>query len=444
MTSNTTGMGITFSFCFWATVASLCNGDVSQGKTTINDNAPAAARLFLYAPVSDDKAVYEFRINLDGRLTPLVPLAVHAGQGALDFNASAGTRSAFVVNRIDRSVSQYRISPNGVLAPLAASNIPVGPGSNGLVFAAAGRFAYSPNGANNTISQYRVSEQGILAPLDPPTVKTGDAPASLFASPDNRNLYCSNTLDLTVSQYRIGKDGRLTPLTPPAVYTGGQPGRVVFINSGRYALVGNDGYNPAATPTQRISGSLAIFRVGPEGGLVRQGDPLPTGDEPSLELSPSGKFVYLGSYQGLSYRVLQYAVGPNGALQPLSPPSPPAPVGLTFTPDGRFTYGAGADVLLQSRVNADGTLSPLDPPAVPAPDRPGQVIVDPTGRFVYAPCISREAASIAQYAIQPDGTLKPLSPPSVPCGGTQFLTIVPLPSQTPAKGSRGKPHQAKP
>ena len=135
--------------------------------------------------------------------------------------------------------------------------------------------------------------------------------------------------------------------------------------------------------------------------------------------------------------LLQFAVGPGGALSPLAP----TPVGspardIAVTPDGRFAYvmtsvdaataAVGATIIPFAR-SASGRLEPNGPAVGPMGLSSRGIIVNPQGTRVY---YGHPAAAIFFRNINADGTLGPEQ--SFPIGaGTGFTPYAQYLAMTP-------------
>ena len=153
-------------------------------------------------------------------------------------------------------------------------------------------------------------------------------------------------------------------------------------------------------------------------------------------MSPDGRSVYVSDLAGFG-SILQYSVGPTGALTPKAPPSvatvPTGGTRLAVSPDGRSLYATGTGAVLQYTIGAGGALSPKSPPAVPvgrdAFTELVDVAVSPEGRSVYvtdAEALAGVRGRVLQFTAGADGALSPKSPPSVTAGMDPFdLAISP-------------------
>ncbi len=211
-----------------------------------------------------------------------------------------------------------------------------------------------------------------------------------------------------VASLRIEDDGRLTQLSQQPT-GGGEPCHLCTDPSGRWLIVANHEH-----------GSVAVFPIGADGRLEPMSDlrqhhgsgPGPTQAGPHahfVTFDPAGERVLVcdkGIDQVLLYhlrdRALDPADMPSGRLHPGA-----APRHLSFHPNGRFVYVNGeADMTITAFSYADGKLEDLQVLSTlpDSADRTGcstaQILVEPTGRYVYVS--NRGHDSITQFAIDPD------------------------------------------
>jgi hypothetical protein len=116
--------------------------------------------------------------------------------------------------------------------------------------------------------------------------------------------------------------------------------------------------------------------------------------------------------------LVQYTVGPGGALSPSTPDTtlPAAPQDVTVTPDGRFAYvmtslTATSTIVRLARVAANGRLEPATPSSTTNSGAGRAIIVNPQGtRVLYA----QPGNAIFWRAIAADGTLGAPNPIAIP------------------------------
>lgn len=141
--------------------------------------------------------------------------------------------------------------------------------------------------------------------------------------------------------------------------------------------------------------------------------------------------------------VSQLAIGSDGALAALTPPSVPCelrPNSLAADPSGKYLYvvnlrgatSASYGSISQYAIGADGALAPLTPATIAKDYGPSDIAVHPSGKYAYAityyyPSGGTQLRSVAQYTISADGTLVPMAPGAVAIAGSnpQFIAIHP-------------------
>jgi len=196
---------------------------------------------------------------------------------------------------------------------------------------------------------------------------------------------------------------------------------------GGYVLVANYGGGTVAVLPIGADGQLrpavsVIRHQGSGADKSRQEGP----HAHSIDLDRAGRFA-LAADLGLD-KVMVYAVGPNGALTPHSPPSATLPPGsgprqLAFGASGAYAYVINE---LSSTVAAfaydavEGKLETLEsvstlPTGFAGKSYPAEIAVSPDGRFLYGS--NRGHDSIASFAIDAStGRLRPTG--HTPTGGS--------------------------
>lgn len=242
-------------------------------------------------------------------------------------------------------------------------------------------------------------------------------PTFLALSPNGRVLYAANEI-ANFSGQRVGaisafninqQSGKLT-LVNQVASGGSGPCHVAVDKTGQCVLAANYG-----------SGSVAAFKVGPDGKLVGPGFQVQhhgssinaqRQEGPHahfITTDPASRFV-LACDLGLD-QVLVYRLDPRkDALKPNDPPAAPVPPGagprhLAFHPDDRWVYVINE---LNSTVSTfeyaprDGTLTPLSnistlPPGFQGQNSCAEIAMHPSGKFLYGS--NRGDDSIALFAI---------------------------------------------
>ena len=217
----------------------------------------------------------------------------------------------------------------------------------------------------------------------------------------------------SVSSWLIDPDsGALTFLSRQATL-GGDPCHLITDPTGKFLFVAN-----------HESGNVAVLPIADDGRLLPVSDlrqhagsgPGPTQKGPHahfVALDPAGRLVFVND-KGID-KVMCYEL--DAAAGKLVPHDPPfarlhpgaAPRHIVFHPNGRYAYVNGEADLTITAFSFDaerGALTPihhlstLPEGATGARMSTAQILIEPTGRFVYVS--NRGHDSIAIFAIDPD------------------------------------------
>jgi DNA-binding beta-propeller fold protein YncE len=191
----------------------------------------------------------------------------------------------------------------------------------------------------------------------------------------------------------------------------GRPIRVVVVLLACLAWAG-----PAAAKefvyvtSQGLSGgSVSQFAVGPFGALAPLSSAsVPSGYPPAtIAISRDGRDAYVGSDNGIYH----YAIGPHGKLthKERTDVLSYGPTSFAFTPDGKRLYASSlwARTIIEYDVGPGGKLIPGSVPETRV-EGPGRIVVSPDGRSLYATVEFRD--TVLQFDIGPDGALTPKLP----------------------------------
>ena len=202
-----------------------------------------------------------------------------------------------------QSVQQYQQKADGSLQPLKpfrvatqSKDVPVS------ITDPTQHFVYL---GTSPLRQFRISGTGQLVPLKPATVALPQADQMAF-TPNGRFFYLSrthytdsgptNTPDDLIP-CRVDKDGTIHPIKGAAIQTGPQVSTLAVDHTGQYLYVCVYNYDP--------SGNLAytlVYHIHKDGALT----PVPTTEynclpaPTTMQASPSGAVMYMGSNRGLS------------------------------------------------------------------------------------------------------------------------------------------------
>jgi len=178
--------------------------------------------------------------------------------------------------------------------------------------------------------------------------------------------------------------------------------------------------------TAAVAFKVASFAVNSSTGALTPvpGSSVATGASPfNGVVDPTGKFLYVGNLDDLDGGISAYTISSTGALTPI-PGSPfaslpgtnPGPEGLAVSPDGRFLYVA-LDGPPQGWYNfvagftidaITGALGLMQNSPFFSGTGPSNVVVDPTGKFLYTTDLGD--GTISAFSIDPtSGELNALS-----------------------------------
>ncbi len=140
-----------------------------------------------------------------------------------------------------------------------------------------------------------------------------------------------------------------------------------------------------------------------------------SGSPLSLSVAPSDKFLYaaLGA-SGIAV----FSINSTGALTLVSQLAPPATItsasSLVLSPNGKFLYVVDGTTTVSAYTvdSATGNLTLIGSPSVTGA-KPGTVVVDPLGRYVYT--ANQGSSDISAFTINADGSLTEIS-------GSPFVT----------------------
>jgi DNA-binding beta-propeller fold protein YncE len=358
--------------------------------------------------------VSQYKIGAGEVLTPQSPPTVDAGGAPFALAATPDGKSVYLAN-FSGSIDQYTVGADGSLSAKTPASIPDPNSPWNIAVSPNGKSAYVANNSTdgpNGVSQYNIAADGTLTAKTPATVAAGASPWAVVVSPDGKSVYASNSADGTVSQYNVAANGTLTPKSPATVNVGSgsesQPNELAISPDGKnvYVVAGSDS-------------AVAQFDVG-AGGLLSPESPaeVTTGPATSPEgivVSPDGTNVYVGDFD--TGTISQFDVGADGALSPKSPATVKSGANtptLGMTPDGKSLYagnydGGSGTTVSQFNVGAGGLLSAKSSPTVSTGDGPHGVLVlphqGPMASFTATPGAAGSATFDGSGSSDPDGTI---------------------------------------
>ncbi len=257
--------------------------NLDTGEVAQIDHEPGDNVGMVYTSV-DPGGRHVLAASYDGARVQVFPIEAGGGLGAaVDTLSFAGGAQTHAV-RVDAS-SKYAFIPNKGLDAVAQCTYdadggdlelnPAGPalidadgtGPRHLAFHPNGKWLYVINELSSTLSAYSLRGDGTLAPITSvSTLAAGfsgnNTGAHVLVHPSGRTLYASNRGEDTIAVYAIGGNGapQRVASTPAR---GKTPRDFALDDTGQWLIVAN-----------QDSGSLAVFRVAPDGSLEAVGDPI--------------------------------------------------------------------------------------------------------------------------------------------------------------------------
>jgi 6-phosphogluconolactonase (cycloisomerase 2 family) len=192
----------------------------------------------------------------------------------------------------------------------------------------------------------------------------------------------------------------VNPTTGVPTATSGAPFAIAL--NGRIAASpdGNHVYAPIAT-------GLATYSVGGDGTLGAVGS---SSDSPgagaAAAVTPDGRFVYLASGPAQS-RISTFSVSSaTGALSPMAVTTLalvdtvfPGNAGMAISPNGQFLYlssrSTAGRIEAYTIDSSTGGLSPVDGSPFTTPASPKELVLDPSGKFLFV----ATGSGVAAYAV---------------------------------------------
>jgi len=216
---------------------------------------------------------------------------------------------------------------------------------------------------------------------------------SLSANPARSVVY------LAVASTNI-ESWSVNPTTGVPTATSGAPFAIAL--NGRIVVApdGNHAYAPIGT-------GMATYSIGADGALsaVASNSDSP-GAGAAAAVTPNGRFAYLAIGPGQS-RISTFSVSSaTGALSPMAvstlTPSDtiiPGSAGMAISPNGQFLYLSSRSTLgrIQAYAIASSTggLSPVDGSPFISPVSPRDLVLDPSGKFLFV----ATASGVAAYSV---------------------------------------------
>jgi 6-phosphogluconolactonase (cycloisomerase 2 family) len=263
--------------CRMAVLAALLSSVAWCGNS-----APLTHNTYAYFSVTDQTGasfIAQFRVTSNGKLQPLKPPKVAAGNNLISLTVSPDGKYVFALDNglgAADTFLRFSVNSNGTLAsnPVTSAG-PVG-FAYPLTLTPNGKFAMVALG--NTVLSYSISASGEFTMVS--AITAGNNACTVAIDPTGQFAYVGNFQDKTISEYRIASNGDLTSIglvstAPNEMYTLGFAPEGFLYSAGCCQLEGMTEYS--------VESSL---------GTITNSIPLPFGHLPwSFDFNPTGTYA---------------------------------------------------------------------------------------------------------------------------------------------------------
>lgn len=230
------------------------------------------------------------------------------------------------------------------------------------------------------------------------TVATGKFPTSITVDPTGKYAYVANADSHDISVFSINSDtGGLAFQSSVDMKEAEDPQFVTTDRKGKFMYV-----------TSWVDFSfISVFRINPDTGSLIATEVIETKHMPfSVAMHPSGKFAYLVHYFGISIYSINPVTGRLTLRKNVKVPGE-RPFSICVDPDGKYVYvtsGNGPTPTNGSGIVSVFAVNPVTglltaKSSVSAGVNPKQIIVHPTGKFVYV--ANEGSRTVSMFAVNP-------------------------------------------
>jgi 6-phosphogluconolactonase len=312
----------------------------------------------------------------------------------------------------------------GALTEVATATIPSnGVQTSSIALTPSGNFLFATTGTSG-ISAYSSTSSGTMSLISgsPFPNSTTQGISSLTVDPNGSFLYASDSSDFGVGGFTIGTTGALTsipggPFSPPGDALG-PPTEIAIDPAGKF-LYASTVFDVSDTGGLNVWG----FTIDSQTGALTSmpGSPFATqenGQPHGIKVDPSGKFVYVALSNANS--IAAFTIDSTTGALTVAPGSPFATgpgeftetYELTIAPSGKFLYAFnfnGNTVAVFTIDSTSGVLTTVaGSPFAVNPEAEGDLVVDPSGKFLYLTIASGLHSAFDIFNIDPNtGALTP-------------------------------------
>ena len=314
--------------------------------------------------------------------------------------AFAGAKFLYTAS-MNQAVRAFAINPTtGALTavpgdPAIADYIPLS-----MSISPDGKFVYTANNESDDISGFAVNATSGALTEVAGSPFAGSWPIRVIVHPNGKFAY-ANAYSYDIQPYvRNAATGALIAQGNPG--QGGIYSTLEIDPSGKFLYAANAGLSILPDPAK--TNNISAFTINPSSGALMEisGSPFKTGTRPQrLAVDPSGKYLAVSSTD--SHDVRSYAI--NAATGALTQVGSPISTGgnnydVRFEPSGHFAYVTVSNlkrILIFSLNAASGTLTKVG--TVTTQGNPNYLGVDAGGKFLFLMSTNNAASVVTSYMI---------------------------------------------
>ncbi|MGA7219765.1 MAG: beta-propeller fold lactonase family protein [Candidatus Sulfotelmatobacter sp.] len=351
-------LAVLFSFCG-------CGGDSGKASDGNGDDTPSTTEN-LYAS-NGFNAIFAFNINQTNGA--LAQTAIVSPGGDTDGNSAITITPSgsflYAVNDVSGEINGYATNMSGTLSLVAGSPFPILPAIQpswplveAMTVDPSGRFLYAGSGSGiSGIASFSIdaSSGALTATGGPFSTGIGTMPVGIAINPAGTFLYATDQEESVWAFTIDSQTGTLMAVPGSPFSAGSQPVGLQVDPSGKFLYVALSNSN-----------SIAAFSIDSASGVLTTvpGSPFPTASAQftqtyQLTIHPSGKFLYAFNFNGNTLAAFTINSA-TGALSTIAGSpfaiSPNAEGDLIVDPSGQFLY-----LTIGSSLNSAFVIFDIDP-----------------------------------------------------------------------------------
>lgn len=317
-----------------------------------------------------------------------------AGLSAATWTSCGNTSSHYVYATLPSAneIVVMREDPNsGTLTTLLNSPFSTGQAPNSVVLHPSGNYLYVANSAEDTISLFSIAPStGILTEISR-TPTGGLTPIFMAIDKANSFLYVANTVGLgSLSVFSLASDGTLSSVSGSPFTLDVSAFSLALSPSGKFIFLGSE----LCSSQTACQGEIAAYSL--SGGVPSLLGFFPTSVNTiptALAVDSTGTYLYATNGNG-GNSISEFTITSTGALQqfpnsPIGESGVSSPVGLLIDPSGKYLYVANQGSsnssggnLAAYSIGTGGGLTILSLSPFSTVKQPTSLAADPNGQYV--------------------------------------------------------------